>query len=245
MTDNTSIILKCEKIIREIANYFAFRITDKPFRQEISKKLKFQSENDWQRLCSLMDVLSDTEMAKLNFMKFGISGPTKIIDYGERLLRLYGITNAAYLQKSAVITFIELAKLPNKKIEVNRINECELIEFRNIVGAHTVDFIDKDGNTNPHQVSRSLRDNESISTSDRNNTFKEFNLKDLVQKFDDQIEDVLIRATEKFIKTTLKNGGAKRTKYLELIQALKCLQKGGVVIWPEPTEELFIVKLRD
>ncbi|MBK3517136.1 hypothetical protein [Carboxylicivirga marina] len=241
---NPSIILKCEQIIRDLANDIAARINDKPFVSEITKKLKFENANDWSVLCSLMDVLSDTELAKENFLKFGIGGPTKIQDYGEQYLRLYGITNAIYLQKSAVLSFIELIKLPNKTKEKNRINSCKLIEFRNIVGAHTVDFLD-DGVINPHQFQRALIDNGSISVSDSNNTFKEYNLKELFEEFNNIIEDILIRSTEKFIKTVLKqNGGEKKKKLIDKIEALKTIQEGGIVIWPDNEEELFIAKIK-
>ena len=241
---NTSIILKCEGIIRELANRMADKIDGESFTAEIIKKLKFDDQNGWNILCSLMDVLSDTELAKENFLKFGLGGPTKIQDYGEQYLRLYGITNAIYLQKSAVFAFIELIKLPNKKKEVERINNCKLIEFRNIVGAHTVDYLDN-GTINPHQFQRAFIDKYPIRTSDSTNNFKDYNLKELLTEFNDIIEDILIKSTEKFVKTVLKNGGVKKDKMLEKIEALKTIQDGGLVIWPDNEEELFIIKIKD
>ena len=80
--------------------------------------MKFDDKNGWNVLCSLMDVLNDTELAKENFIKYGIGGPTKISDIGEQYLRLYGITNSIYLQKSAVLAFIEcLEKFKNADLD--------------------------------------------------------------------------------------------------------------------------------
>lgn len=241
---NISIILKCEGIIRELANRVADKVDGEIFTVGIIKKLKFDNQNGWNILCSLMDVLSDTELAKKSFLKFGLGGPTKIQDYGEQYLRLYGITNAIYLQKSAVFAFIELIKLPNKKKEIERINKCKLIEFRNIVGAHTVDYIDN-GTINPHQFQRAFIDKDPIRTSDSNNIFKDYNLEEMLTEFNDIIEDILIKATEKFVKTVYKNDGVKKEKMLEKIDALRTIQNGGMVIWPDNDKNLFIIKIKN
>ena len=111
-----SVITLCEQLIRDLTNDIVRSIDNqKPFRETVVKKLKFSNPDDWNVLCSLMDVLGDTELAKGNFVKFYLSGPTKIRDYGEQYLRLYGIVNAVYLQKFAIISLIELVKLHDKK----------------------------------------------------------------------------------------------------------------------------------
>ncbi|WP_341226953.1 hypothetical protein [uncultured Arcticibacterium sp.] len=243
MINETSIILKCEKIIRELANQVAKGIKSEDFNSGIISKMKFDDKNGWNVLCSVMDVLSDTELAKENFIKFGLGGPTKIRDYGEQYLRLYGITNSIYLQKSAVLAFIELIKLPNKKKEVARIENSRFVEFRHIVGAHTVDYLDN-GRKNPHQIQRALIDKYPIQTSDSNNNYRKFDLKELLFEFDNVIEDVLVRSTEKFIKTVLKNGGEKKELLIKKIEALKSIQNGGVAIWPDNEEEFFVVKIK-
>lgn len=244
MINETSIILKCEKIIRELANQVAEGVAGESFNIGVIDKMKFDDKNGWNVLCSLMDVLNDTELAKENFIKYGIGGPTKISDIGEQYLRLYGITNSIYLQKSAVLAFIELIKLPNKKKETKKIEQCGLIEFRHIVGAHTVDYLDGESK-NPHQLQRALIDIHDIVTSDSNNNYRKFNLKELLEEFNEVIEDVLIRSTEKFIKTVLKNGGQKKELLLKKIDALKLIQRGGIAFWPDKDEELLVVKFKE
>jgi hypothetical protein len=240
----TPIISKCETLIRELANDVALAIHGKQFKEEIIKKLKFDNENGWSVLCSLMDVLSDTELAKENFLKYDLGGPTKILDYGEQYIRLYGITNALYLQKSAIISFVELVKLSNKTNELKNLNECKILEFRNIVGAHTVDFI-KNDRKNPHQFQRYFGQNSSITVSDSDNNYTEYNLKQLILDYNVVAEGILIRATEKFIRTVLKNGGAKKDLFLKKMKALTEANKTGMAIWPDPLEELFIISVNE
>jgi hypothetical protein len=240
----TPIISKCEALIRELANDVALGIQGKQFKEEIIKKLKFDNENGWNVLCSLMDVLSDTELAKENFLKYDLGGPTKILDYGEQYIRLYGITNALYLQKSAIISFVELVKLSNKTEELKNLNDCKIIEFRNIVGAHTVDFI-KNQKKNPHQFQRYIGQDSNIKVSDSDNNYTEYNLKQLILDYNVIAEDILIRATEKFISTVLKNGGAKKEMFLKKIEALKQANKTGMAMWPDPVEGLFIISVNE
>ena len=241
----TVIITKVESILREMVNDIALPITDKPFIEEIKKRLKFQNASDWSLLCSVMDVLSDTELAKENFFKYNLSGPTKIQDYGEQYLRLYGITNAMYLQKSAIEALVELVKLPNKKKELDRLNETEIVTFRNIVGAHTVNYRDKEKNINPYQFQRFFSNDGSIKTQDSNNEFKNYDLKQLILDFNNVAEDLLIRCLEKLVNSAYKNQtNTKKEVYLKKINALKEAASGNIVIWPDSSEELFIIKVR-
>lgn len=241
---NKSLSYRLEQIIRDLTNSVSSRINDKPFLQTIKKRLKFQNHSDWNVLCSLMDVLSDTELAKENFLKYNLSGPTKILDYGEEYLRLYGILNAIYLQKSAIISFVELVKLPRKKEIITRLESLKIIELRHIVGAHTIDFLDN-GNKNPHQFQRGSLNNRIIGTSDSKNNFKEYDLKKLVLEYNEIAETILIDATEKFIFTALKNGGELFDKYKKRLEAVKAEKAGNIVIYPMGfEEEHFIIMVK-
>ncbi|PCH98655.1 MAG: hypothetical protein COB85_01215 [Bacteroidetes bacterium] len=237
-----SLIYRCEQIIRDLANDIAGSIHDKPFKETVIKKLKFSKLDDWNVLCSLMDVLSDTELAKENFLKYSLTGPTKILDYGEQYLRLYGLVNAIYLQKSALISFIELVKLRGKKEIINKIESLKLIELRHVVGAHTIDFLDN-GTRNPHQLQRAMLEGRIIKTSDSRGNFKEYDLKELLLEYNQLAEKLIIEATNQFIKTVLKNGGKRKEKYLERLDAVKSAHNGAIVIWNEEGTEQFIVRI--
>lgn len=241
----TIIISKVESILREIVNDIALPINNKPFIEEIKKRLKFQNESDWSLLCSVMDVLSDTELTKENFFKYNLSDPTKIQDYGEQYLRLYGITNAMYLQKSAIEALVELVKLPNKKKELDNLNETDIITFRNIIGAHTVSFRDKNNNVNAYQFQQFFSKDGSIKTQDSKNEFKDYDLKKLILDFNNIAEDLLIRCLEKLVNSAYKNQTSpKKESYFNKINALKEAADGNIVIWPDSSEELFIIKIK-
>lgn len=228
-----SIIYRCEQLIRDIANDVARRTEGKPFLETVTRRLKFQNQDDWITLCSLMDVLGDTELAKENFLTYDLSGPTKIKDYGEQYLRLYGILNAIYLQKTALIEFVELIKLGDKKSILKKIDSLKILELRHIVGAHTVDFLDN-GKKNPHQFQRgSLDNNRPIATSDAKGNYKEYDLKKLLHEYDKFAETLLIAATDKFIKTVYKNGGDKLIKYKERFKAIEDQKAGHIVVYSQ------------
>lgn len=238
---NTTIISKCEKLIRDLTNDVVLVNTAIPFKKRVKDRLKFESEQDWYVLCSLMDVLSDTELAKGNFLKYSLSGPTKILDYGEQYLRLYGIVNAIYLQKSAISEFIQIIKFKGKKDIDKKLNALKIIKFRHIIGAHTINYNDN-GKKNPHQFQRAMVVN-NITTSDSLGNFKDYDLKTLIQEFTSYAEQILIDLCEKYINTVLKNGGQKKVKYLAILDVLKAQKAGHIVIDIPGGDESFVIRI--
>lgn len=227
---NESIIKLSEGLIRDLTNEIAQSVNGKPFKDTVVKRLKFSKATDWNVLCSLMDVLGDTELAKENFLKYDLSGPTKNLDFGEQYLRLYGIVNAIYLQKSAIVSFIELVKLNDKKKIVTKIDNLKILELRHVVGAHTIDFMDN-GEKNPHQLQRSLIRDRNLRTLDSKGNFKDYNLKDLLTEYNKLAEELLIQAVEKFIGTVLNGNKKKFTEYNERLDALKAQKKGHLIFY--------------
>lgn len=240
--NDRSVIYRCEVIIRDLANDIAERINDKPFREAVIRRLKFSDIKDWNILCSLMDVLGDTELAKENFIKYDLTGPTKILDYGEQYLRLYGILNAVYLQKSALVSFIELVKLRGKKDIIKKIDGLKILELRHIAGAHTIDFLEE-GVKNPHQLQRAMLTHSQINTSDSKGNFKDFNLKELLAEYNGFAETLIIQATEKFINTVLKNGGQKLKEYHTRLDAVKSQKNGDIVIYSPDGQSQFTIRI--
>jgi hypothetical protein len=237
-----SVITLCERLIRDLTNDIVQSVkAGKPFRETIVKRLKFSNDNDWNVLCSLMDLLGDTELAKKNFLKFDLSGPTKIQDYGEQYLRLYGIVNAIYLQKSAIVSFVELVKLNDKKNIVKKIDGLRILELRHIVGAHTVNFNDN-GVKNPHQLQRGFIGDRNIRTRDAKGIFKDYNLKDLLIEYNKFTEELLIKATEKFIETVLSDNKTKREECNKRLDAIKAQKKGHLVFYI-PNGEHFVIRV--
>lgn len=65
---NSSVIDYWIDLIRNIANEMASKVSeDIDFDPEVNRRLKFDRHNDWKRLCSLLDLIGDKELAKNNF----------------------------------------------------------------------------------------------------------------------------------------------------------------------------------
>ncbi|MDD5363028.1 MAG: hypothetical protein PHN88_12895 [Ignavibacteria bacterium] len=236
----TTIIQACEDIIRDLTNSIASPIEKIPFRNEIIKKLKFSKPEDWNMLCSLMDVLGDTELAKENYLKYGLRGPTKFSDVGEQYLRLYGITNAINLQRSAVISFIEIIKFHGKKEIKNQFDTLEIMKLRHIVGAHTLDFFENN-KKKPYQYTRANLVNDIIETLDSDNKFYSFNLKKLVHEFTIFTNEILIKATEKYINTVLKSNSKKKVDFLNKLEHIKSAQEGNLTVIKKNGEDFLTI----
>jgi hypothetical protein len=168
-----STIYQCEQLIRAIANFEAGRITDGIFLDGIQKRLKFDDPEGWIALCSIMDALGDTEMAKLSFLE-----RPKSLNIGEGYLRLYGVLNAGYIQLQCLIDLMRLTKLPEMRSFKSTLEESTLILIRHKVGAHSINYLDSITKTkNPHQHARSEVVNGIINISDKKNNFTYYNLK--------------------------------------------------------------------
>jgi hypothetical protein len=88
----------------------AFRdlINVKVFESDKSVKelLRLNTRADWEFLCAAMDIIADASAAILHVQMFGLSGPTKYDDMGERYLRLYGCLALSTFNKRPPFNFI-------------------------------------------------------------------------------------------------------------------------------------------
>lgn len=55
-----------------------------PTKLAIRKVLKLSKDDDWSFLCSAMDIIGDACRAIDDFLRFGLDGPTKYDETGER-----------------------------------------------------------------------------------------------------------------------------------------------------------------
>jgi hypothetical protein len=77
-------------------------------RNSIRKTLCLSKDEDWSFLCVSMDIIEDACSAIDNFLTFGLNGPTKYNDIGEKYLRLYGILSSTYIQQEALLKLFQL-----------------------------------------------------------------------------------------------------------------------------------------
>lgn len=242
-----SLISRIEQHIRNLINELA-NSTKGDFLPSIKEILKFEHESDWMTICSVLDIIGDTELAKSNFREFKIEGPTKIQNYGERYLRLYGILNAVYLQHSAIESFLEIVKFPGKTTALKELNQLKILELRNKAGAHTVDYLEnireKKPKKNPLQISRGLRDDSKIVTLDSNNVYHEYDLISLLDDFDDSVENLMLKGSIKFISTVFKNNEKNKNRYLDKLNRYQQARKTGILIGIGFDDEPLFVEIR-
>lgn len=88
-------------------------------------------EKKFNTLFNSMLILGDVNLAKQNYIEYGLTGPTKYEDYGEQYLRLYGIYNSVYLEQQAILCLYKNLGIPldKKKLE----EEDKIFTFRKIV----------------------------------------------------------------------------------------------------------------
>jgi hypothetical protein len=113
------------------------------YKTQVFYVLSISSSDDLNFILDCYYLFEDTQLAKLNFNQFGITGPTKIVDYGECYLRFYGLFNACYMQKIALLKCFEKLHL---KVDENKIHSSPVFDFRNCFAAHSANV----GRNNSH-----------------------------------------------------------------------------------------------
>jgi hypothetical protein len=108
--------------------------------KSIKELLCLNKKDDWGFLCTSMHIVGDASTAIQNFLHFGIDGPTRYEDVGERYLRLYGVLNATYIQQQAILKLYKLMNVPNPKDAKEKIEALRITEVRHKVGAHSVNY---------------------------------------------------------------------------------------------------------
>jgi len=66
-------------------------------KNSIKQLLKLNKDADWEFLTAAMDIVDDASEAIANVQQFGLSGPTKYDDVGEKHLRLYSLLSETYI----------------------------------------------------------------------------------------------------------------------------------------------------
>lgn len=227
------------KVFSDFILEIAASLDRKSFLEKVKKRLKLESIDDWEHIWNSLDLINNTETAKNNFFKYGLSGPTKIHDEGEHFLRLYGLLNAIYLQYSAILRLSNTFNFTQQTKWVETFKQLDIIKYRNILGAHTVDYFNHD--SGEKNLSFQLGQEwlyyarHDIELQSSNHTYEKFNPQKAVVEFNDKAEDFFLEIFLKVIKSIFKQKGSNiRIKYLQKIESLKQqkeeLKKNNLVI---------------
>lgn len=228
-----SIIKQLEQLLREVANHVANQVSRKQkrlFQEDIMRRLGFESPNGWSLLCHCMDLIGDCEVAKANFNRFGLSGPTRYNDPGEAHLRLYGILNCVYQEGSALKELFELFKLSGKSSVEVKFQGLQITQLRHMAGAHTVNFkVNGSRRKTSFTLSRpGLHQGELVLYDDKNKSYS-WDIHEALKAYSQWAEMVLFSICEKAIGAAFRTSQNDLVRYKAKLNVIKLRANGDVV----------------
>jgi hypothetical protein len=131
---SSQVLGKYASAFREMINV---RVRSKP---SIRKLLKLNDDSDWGFLTAAMDIIDDASAAISNVEHFGLDGPTKYDEIGEKYLRLYGLLSAIYNQQRAVIRMCKIMKVSNPSRIKDAFDDLTITHLRHKLAAHSVGY---------------------------------------------------------------------------------------------------------
>ena len=210
----------------------------------VTESLRLNKDEDWAFICTAMDIVSDASLAIDNFLKFGLDGPTKYDENGEKYLRLYGVLNATYIQQQAVHNLYKLNNVPNPKKIKQRIENLKIREVRHKLGAHSNDYINYSNQKKiesyvPVRMMLSghyceYMNNETIET-------ERIDLKEYIEEHLRLLTEIIDKIYEKAISTFYKGHSKKIKEHMERLNDLRVIRSGGIVIKPSADAPKLII----
>ncbi|WP_295929832.1 hypothetical protein [uncultured Xanthomonas sp.] len=201
------------------------------WKGEPAKRLKLEKEEDWSFVCVAMDILGDTGLAIGNVLSFGLDGPTKYKDTGEKYLRLYGLLGATYSQQRAALKLHKLTNCPRVKEFGDRARRLQATVLRHQIAAHSLDNMDESGQVVAAfvPVRFDLEGFNCTVTKNRGDASKSHDLAEAIGEHCEFMADILDAIYEKCAKTFFKNDAARRTVYLKNLEGLREIRAGAIV----------------
>lgn len=200
--------------------------------KSVRELLRLNKEDDWNFICTAMDIIGDACAAVSNFLQFGLDGPTKYNDVGEKYLRLYGVLSATYIQQEAILKLYKLTQVPKPKDARDKIQSLRIREVRHKLGAHSTEYssgrTDKIESYVPVRVSLSgfnceYFNNETLAS-------ERVDLRECLNEHFEMLIALIDKVYEKTVKTLYKAEKKKLEEYMEKLKDLRIVRDGGLVI---------------
>ena len=200
--------------------------------QSIQQSLKLNKQSDWDFLATSMDIVGDASNAIRNFLQFGLDGPTRCNDVGERYLRLYGVLTATYIQQQAVLKLYKLMNVPNPQDIKEKLDALEIRTLRHKLASHGTDYLEsKDLNIGtfiPIQIT--VRGFDCCYFDNLKNTEHHVDLEKEIEKHCRLLTSVLDSVYAKAVQTWYKNQMSKIVELNQILDDLQIQGSGGLVI---------------
>ena len=196
------------------------------------QKFKLNAKNDWNEIIASEDILEDSNEALKSFLKFGLSGPTKYNDLGEKYLRLYGVLNAVYQQQQAMLHIFKLFNCPDLKYIKQEFNNLSITQARHKLGAHSINYtVQGDSETEMFVPVRvQFNDYELTYFNHKNNESSKIDLKLTLEEHSRLICKTYLLIANKVIKTVYKGNTVKQEQVLTSFNELAMVMDGALLI---------------
>lgn len=225
-----SIIARQIGILQTILNNIAEEDKNgsEDFVEYTNKYFGFENELGWNILINAFYVIEDTELSKQDFREFGLQGPCRHNNTGEKYLRLYGILNSFYQQFLALRNLIELFKLEPKDKYIKQLQESDCINLRNKIAAHSTNYSSDrySKKFDVFEISRPDLIRGEIRLLKNQNDFETYDLNFAINDFNEKAQIILSCILKKFLKKKFNNQGKN---YIEF-HKLELLRNGAIEI---------------
>lgn len=201
-------------------------------RGEPVVRLKLEKELDWSFLCVAMDILGDASLAIDNVLVFGLDGPTRYNNDGEKYLRLYGLLGATYSQQRAALKLHKLTNCPNVNGLGDKAKRLRATILRHQIAAHSLDNLDESGRVTAAfvPVRIELGGFNCTVTQNRGDAFERHDLLEDIREHCDFVVTVLDEVFAKCAGTFFKEDAASRAEHLRTLQELRGIRNGDIVM---------------
>jgi len=201
-------------------------------KEESYRALRLNSETDWSFVCVAMDIVDDSSLAIENFLRFGLDGPSRWDDVGERYLRLYGALSAAYVQQQAIWKLYALMNCPNPARVRKRLRGLKIATLRHQLASHSLDFLEGDARADcaivPVRVG--LSGFTCTVTENRGDASRTIRLDEALEEHFEPVTEVLDQTYEKSIETLCKGQRRKIEGLQKRLDDLRFEKAGDLIL---------------
>lgn len=201
------------KIIRDMITSKAMSAEkrNETFKAMMRRHLCLNNENELDVILTALDVIEDANLAIIHFFKYELEGPTRYEDIGEKYLRLYGLLNAIYLHRDSIVALARMFKVKNYSSYAETINNLKIVEIRNKIGAHSVNYKHKDGIQCyvPIRISLAGTNIELHNVNCESDCYEAVDLKILVNEYLTKVFELTHQTVLSFVKLVFKTNKEK------------------------------------
>jgi hypothetical protein len=222
------------EMLQKYGNSFRELINRKNFSSDasIQELLRLNKKEDWGFIWIAMDIVGDTSMAIGNFLQFGLDGPTRYDELGEKYLRLYGVLNATYVQQEAIYHLYKLMNVPNCTEALEKIKRLIIRDVRHKLAAHSTAY--KNSITNEVEafvpIQFTLAGYHCTCINNKDDDPETFDLKECLTDHLQLMIELLDKTYEKTINSLYKTASKTRDEFLQDLEDLRYIRNGGIII---------------